>query len=466
MSQLLVVDDDAGLCTVLGEALRGGGHEVRIASHGDKVLHQLELEPADLVILDMVLPGVDGLQLLADLSRVQPGTPVIMMTGHASVGSAITAMKMGAFDYIVKPLRLDEVELVVAKALEQRRLRRENQRLRNELATRDWTGDLVGRSPAMQRVLDLVGRIAPTRSTVLITGASGTGKEMVARAIHTHSEYREGPFVSVNCGALPDALLEDELFGHVRGAFTDAVGDRAGRFEQADGGTLFLDEIGTMSASLQVKLLRVLQEREFTPLGSTRRVKTDVRIVAATNADIRQSVERKEFREDLYYRLNVIQIALPTLRERADDIPLLVRHFLERHAAESGTPPKRFSREAMRVLCTYPWPGNVRQLENVIERCVALCGNSEELAARDLPDEIAAADPAPAPSAPDLTAGTLDLERLVRDFEERMIYRALQDSGWVKTRAATRLNIKRTTLIEKMKRLGIPLRTRPEQDHA
>jgi DNA-binding NtrC family response regulator len=467
MSQILVVDDDAGVRTTLQEALRSSGHAVRTAANGQETLRLVQQDPVDLVILDMVLPGIDGLQLLQDLRQQLPGLAAIMITGHASVGSAITAMKMGAFDYIVKPFRLEEVEMVVAKALDTARLRRENHTLRQQLAGRGAPAAIIGRSPATQRLLGLVRRIAPTRSTVLISGASGTGKELVARAIHAQSDRAEGPFVGVNCGAMPDPLLEDELFGHVRGAFTDAVSDRPGRFAQADGGTLFLDEIGTMSANLQVKLLRVLQERDLMPLGSTRKVSVDVRIVAATNLDIRQAVERKEFREDLFYRLNVIQVQVPTLHERAEDIPLLVRHFLDKHSSGIGAEPKHLTGEAMRLLCSYPWPGNVRQLENVIERSVALSGSAAELGVRDLPEEIAGDGGEPG-RAPELPAqdGSLDLDRLVRDFEERMIYRALEDSGWVKTRAATRLNIKRTTLIEKMKRLGIPLRSRPAQGHA
>jgi DNA-binding NtrC family response regulator len=455
MSQVLVVDDDAGVRTLLGEALRTRGHAVQIAADGRQALSLAERQAIDLVILDMVLPGVDGLQVLRDLREHRPATPVIMITGHASVGSAISAMKMGAFDYIVKPFRLDEVELVIAKALGRGGAR-------PTPAARLGAPEIIGRSPAMRRVLDLIERIAPTRSTVLITGPSGSGKELVARAIHARSERSNGPFVGVNCGALPDSLLEDELFGHVRGAFTDAVADRAGRFEQAHGGTLFLDEIGTMSPGLQVRLLRVLQEREVCPLGSTRRVRVDVRIVCATHQDVRQAVERGEFREDLFYRLNVIQVALPPLRERQEDIPLLLRHFLQRHAL-AGTEPRRFSREAMRVLGACSWPGNVRQLENVVERSLALSGHGGDLDVQDLPEEVLLAPDAGAP-ATDASQGGLDLERQVRDFEERMITRALEDTGWIKTRAASRLKIKRTTLIEKMKRLGIPLRARPSQE--
>jgi DNA-binding NtrC family response regulator len=457
MSRVLVVDDDAGVRTLLGEALRARGHAVQAVADGSQALHVADRQALDLVILDMVLPGVDGLQVLRDLRDQRPATPVIMITGHASVGSAISAMKMGAFDYIVKPFRIDEVELVIGKALGQRGAR-------PAMEGRPGTPEIIGRSPAMRRVLDLIERIAPTRSTVLITGPSGSGKELVARAIHARSDRRGGPFVSVNCGALPDSLLEDELFGHVRGAFTDAVADRAGRFEQAHTGTLFLDEIGTMSPGLQVRLLRVLQEREVCPLGSTRRVRVDVRIVCATHQDIRQEVERGEFREDLFYRLNVIQVALPSLRERQEDIPLLVRHFLQRHAPP-GAEPRRLTREAMRVLTACAWPGNVRQLENVIERSLALAAHGGDLDLHGLPEEVLLSRAEASPAA-DAAQGGLDLERQVRDFEERMITRALEDTGWIKTRAASRLNIKRTTLIEKMKRLGIPLRARASQDPA
>jgi DNA-binding NtrC family response regulator len=461
MSQILVVDDDAGIRTTLTEALGRVGHRVRAAASGIETLSLIEQEPAEIVILDMVLPGIDGLQLLRDLRREHMGLPIIMITGHASVGSAISAMKLGAFDYLVKPFRLEEVELVVDKALEQSRLRHENRLLRQQLRERGSGSVLVGASSAMRRILELVERIAPTRSTVLITGASGTGKELVARAIHAQSDRNDKPFVAINCGALPDALLEDELFGHVRGAFTDAVGDRAGCFVTAHGGTLFLDEIATMSPGLQVKLLRVLQERELTPLGSTRKIHVDVRIIAATNTDIRESVERREFRQDLFYRLNVIRIDLPPLRERTGDIPLLVQHFLDKYRGELGCGTLTFSREALRRLCAYSWPGNVRQLENVVERCVALAPGGQEMGAEVLPEEMDVGEATPHQAVQGADS-QVDLERLMREFEQRVICQALEDSGWVKTRAASRLKIKRTTLIEKMKRLGIPLRCRPD----
>ncbi|MCZ6778836.1 MAG: sigma-54 dependent transcriptional regulator [Acidobacteria bacterium] len=457
MSQILVVDDDAGIRMTLTEALGRGGHRVRTAASGVETLSLIEQEPAEVVILDMVLPGIDGLQLLQDLHRQHLGLPVIMITGHASVGSAISAMKMGAFDYLVKPFRLEEVELVVRKALEQSRLRHEDHRLRQRLVDHGPGGLLIGESSAMRRMLELVERIAPTRSTVLVTGASGTGKELVARAIHTRSDRSDGPFVAVNCGALPESLLEDELFGHVRGAFTDAVSDRPGCFMQADGGTLFLDEIATMSPGLQVKLLRVLQERELMPLGSTRKVRVDVRIIAATNINIRDSVARREFREDLYYRLNVINIELPPLRDRGEDIPLLVRHFIDKHPGKLGSELVKFSRDALCRLRAYPWPGNVRQLENVVELCVALAPQDGVLGVELLPEEIAGSVEPP-PEAVEVADGQVDLDKLVREYEQRIICRALKDNGWVKTRAANRLNIKRTTLVEKMKRLGIPLR--------
>jgi len=316
---------------------------------------------------------------------------------------------------------------------------------------------MVGTNREMRRVFQLIDTVAPTRSTVLITGESGTGKELIARALHHRSDRGHGPFIAVNCGALPDNLLEDELFGHVRGAFTDAVADRAGRFAQADGGTLFLDEVGTMTSNLQVKLLRVLQEREFTPLGDTERRRTDVRIIAATNLNLKREMEERRFREDLFYRLNVIQIELPSLRDRRDDIPLLVSHFLGKFCRDLGTSPKRFSQEALRNLMAHGWPGNVRQLENVVERAVALSAGRESLGLEDLPDEFQRADRMVLPAVR-LDGDGISLDNVLSDLEGRLVYQALETSNWTKTRAARLLNIKRTTLIEKMKRLGIPLK--------
>ncbi len=460
--KILIVDDDDGVRQVLGQSLQDAGHRISSAESGEKAIATVREEAFDLVILDMVLPRVDGMEVLKDITTLRPELPVIMITGYASVETAIKAMKMGAVDYIVKPFRMEEVELVVGKALERSHLRRENVYLRRQLETTYGVHNIVGQSALMRRIFALIEQVASSRSTVLITGASGTGKELVARALHFNGDRRNRPFVSVNCGGIPDSLLEDELFGHVKGAFTDAVADRPGRFEAADTGTLFLDEIGNMSMSLQIKLLRVLQEREFMPLGGTRKVQVDVRIIAATNMDLRKMMEEGKFREDLYYRLNVIHIQLPSLRERREDVPLLIHHFLNKYCREMNVPVKRFAPEALKALMDFSWPGNVRQLENVIERAVALSFSKEELGTEDLPREILDEGLVEMPVL-HVGGDGFSLDEVLANYEQRMLYQALEHAGWVKTRAAELLKIKRTTLIEKMKRLGIPLKGAQER---
>ena len=463
--KILVVDDDEGVRQVLGQSLKEAGHVVTAVDSGEKAIATLRETEPDLVILDMVLPRVDGLEVLKEIVTLRPELPVVMITGYASVETAIKAMKMGAIDYVVKPFRMEEVELVVGRALERSRLRRENSYLRRQLESNHGIHNLVGQSHEMRRIFSLIEQVASARSTVLITGPSGSGKELIARALHYNGDRRERPFISVNCGGIPDALLEDELFGHVKGAFTDAIADRAGRFQAADSGTLFLDEIGSMSAGLQVKLLRVLQEREFLPLGGTQKIAIDVRIVAATNSDLKRLMEEGRFREDLYYRLNVIHIDLPALCERRSDIPLLVHHFLGRYCREMGVAPKRFRPEALKVLTDFSWPGNVRQLENVIERSVALSFGKEELGREDLPRELLEEGVVEMPVL-QVGGDGFSLDEVLANYEQRMLYQALEHSGWVKTRAAELLKIKRTTLIEKMKRLGIPLKGTAEPGEA
>jgi DNA-binding NtrC family response regulator len=455
--KILIVDDDEGVRQVLKQSLEESGYEVTCVESGEKALVSVREESNDLVIVDMVLPRLDGLEVLKQMTALRPEMGVVMITGYASVETAIKAMKMGAVDYVVKPFRMDEVEMVVARALERSRLRRENASLRRQLETTYGVHNIIGQSPQIRRVFSLIEQVATTRSTVLISGASGTGKELIARAIHFNGDRRQKPFVAVNCGGIPDSLLEDELFGHVKGAFTDAVADRPGRFTAADGGTLFLDEIGNTSMSLQVKLLRILQERELVPLGGTQKLKVDVRVIAATNMDLKRMMQEGTFREDLYYRLNVIHIQLPALRDRKGDIPLIIHHFLSKYCREMGAPLKRFDAEAMKALMDYSWPGNVRQLENVIERAVALSFGKEELQRQDLPRDILEEG---AIEMPVLQVGGdgFSLDQVLADYEQRMLYQALEHSGWVKTRAAELLRIKRTTLIEKMKRLGIPLK--------
>jgi two-component system, NtrC family, response regulator AtoC len=461
--KILVVDDDEGVRQVLSQSLQEGGYGVTCAESGERAVAVVRESTFGLVVLDMVLPRVDGLEVLKEITALRPEIPVVMITGYASVETAIKAMKMGAVDYVVKPFRMEEVELVVAKALERSHLRRENVYLKRVLESTYGVHNIIGQSPEMRRIFSLIEQVASARSTVLITGASGTGKELIAKALHFNGERRNQPFVSVNSGGIPDTLLEDELFGHVKGAFTDAVADRPGRFEAADSGTLFLDEIGNMSMSLQIKLLRVLQEREFLPLGGTRKMTVDVRIIAATNMDLKKMMEEGHFREDLYYRLNVIHIQLPPLRERREDVPLLIHHFVNKYCREMNVPPKRFTPDALKALVEYSWPGNVRQLENVIERAVALSFGKEDLGREDLPREVLEEG---AIEMPMLHVGGdgFSLDEVLASYEQKMLYQALEHSRWVKTRAAELLKIKRTTLIEKMKRLGIPLKGSAERD--
>jgi DNA-binding NtrC family response regulator len=455
--KILIIDDDAGVRQVLAESLTGMGYLARGLDTGDRILATMRESGCDLLILDMVLPRMDGMEVLQEVHRHYPDLPVIMITGYASVETAIKAMKMGAFDYVVKPFRMEEVELVVGKALERSRLKRENVLLRRQIESQVGSGSLAGASPAMKNVLAVISQVAATRSTVLITGAVGTGKELVARTLHFSSDRKDEPFVSVACGGIPEGLLEDDLFGHVRGAFPDAVADRQGRIEMAGGGTLFLDDVDSLSPSLQAKILRVLTDREVLPLGAKEQVAVDVRVIAATRQDLRALVSEGKFREDLYYRLNVIGVHLPELRERGEDLSVLIQHFVHKYAREMGAPAPRLTAEAMRAMGEFPWPGNVRQLENVIERAVALSRGKEEIALEDLPREIQEAVATPMPLVRVGGEG-VSLDAIMAEYEEKMLLQALDSAGWVKTRAAELLKIKRTTLIEKMKRLGIPLK--------
>jgi len=469
-AKILVVDDDPGVRETLDAVFSSFGCRVNLRSDGEEALAAIKEESYDVIFIDYRMPKMDGIGVLREAVALSPEAAVVLITGEGSESIARDAFKLGAFDYVSKPFRkVEDLEIIVAQAIERQQLRRENNELRRQntdlrslIDSKYSFKSIVGGTREMRKIFDLIERVASTRSTVLVTGESGTGKELIAKALHFHSDRKDRPFVSVNCGALPDNLLEDELFGHVRGAFTDAISDRMGRFEQAHQGTLFLDEIGNMSQNLQVKLLRVLQEREFTPLGTTRRVDVDVRIVAATNDDLREMIDARRFRKDLYYRLNVINIRMPSLRERRGDIALLASHFLEKCCDEMKMPRKAFSPAAVRELLAYPWPGNVRQLENVVERAVALSGDRAVLDLDDLPDEIRGGERI---SLPDLRldADGIHLDTAVSDFEGRLVMQALEKSGWVKTRAARLLNVKRTTLIEKMKRLGIPLKaSRPD----
>lgn len=387
METILIVDDEKNYLIVLEALLSDAGYEVLTADNANMALEMVRSHDLDLVITDMRMPGLDGMEFLAQLHIQQPELPVIMMTAYATVEKAVEAMKRGAFDYITKPFKNEELKLTIRKAIEMHRLVRDNRLLSQELQQRFSFGNIVGQSKAMRKVYGLIEKVAQTRATILITGESGTGKELIARAIHFNSPRREKPFISVSCSALPESLLESELFGHERGAFTGAYALRKGRFELADGGTLFLDEVGEMSPALQVKLLRVLQEMDFERVGGTRTIHVDARVVAATNRDLRCDVEQGRFREDLYYRLRVVQIEVPPLRERRDDIPLLVHHFLGKAAEANRVSVKRVSEQALNLLYQYEWTGNVRELENVVERAVIL-SSGEEISPQDLPDEI------------------------------------------------------------------------------
>ncbi len=371
MEKILVVDDEQSMRDVLSIMLKRAGYTVTTASDGDEAIAHLGKEIFDLVITDLKMPKVGGLEVLKAVKASSPDTVVLVITAFASAESAVEAMKHGAYDYLTKPFQVDEVQLIIRNALERRRLSTENMLLKREMASQSSFAQIIGQSEAMQKVFDVVRKVADSKSNVLIFGESGTGKELVARAIHYNSARAPMPFVTVNCSAVPETLLESELFGHMKGSFTGAVSNKAGLFEVANGGTVFLDEIGDTSPATQVKLLRVIQEREFRRVGGTQDVKVDVRIIAATNKDLEKAVAEGTFREDLYYRLDVIPIVLPPLRLRTGDIPLLVQHFLDKFSRESGKPVPAITGEAMRALLAHEWRGNVRELENLIERVVA-----------------------------------------------------------------------------------------------
>jgi DNA-binding NtrC family response regulator len=452
----------------MAERLTDRGFGVVEAENGAKALELLEQFAFDIVVTDLRMPGVNGSQVIRSALDRYPGIVVIVITGYGTVRDAVDAIKQGAADFVAKPFQFDELMHVLQKALEQRRLRSENAYLRSQLEERYRFGGILGKSRPMQALFQMLETVARASSTILITGETGTGKEVVARAIHHNSPRKLHRFVALNCSAIPEALLEAELFGHVRGAFTGAVGMRQGRFEQASKGTLFLDEVGTMSVALQMKLLRALQEREFERVGDNQTIKVDVRVIAATNSDLAAMVRAGTFREDLYYRLNVIPIQLPPLRDRRDDIPLLARHFLEKFAGASRVVPSpaavargatvprtpTLSQGAMRRLMAYSWPGNVRQLENAIERAVALGSGRQQIEVHDLPPEIHA-EPEPVTSPiVEFPDDGIDLPGYLASIERDLIQRSLERTGGNRNKAAELLRIKRTTLVEKLKRLA------------
>ena len=451
MDTILVVDDESNYLTVMETLLGEAGYEVLTAPSAIEALKISAAADLDLVLTDMKMPKMTGIELLDKLQQLQPDLPVIIMTAFGTVEKAVSAMKKGAFDYILKPFKNDEILVTIAKALKHRHLILTNRLLNQELEKKYGFPNIVGESRVMEEILALVKRVAGSRATVLITGESGTGKELIARAIHQCSNRAAKSCISVNCGALTETLLESELFGHERGAFTHAVAMRKGRFELADGGTLFMDEVAEMSQGLQVKLLRVLQEMEFERVGGTRTIKVDVRVVAASNRDLKEEVEAGRFREDLFYRLNVVHLHLPPLRQRQEDIPLLAAHFIKKYVQENLRDKTRITPEALQVLIHYAWPGNVRELENVMERAVILCSNNI-ISPQDLPAELA---PAPAESRLDIDRFiplNTPLPEALDAIEEQMIRRALEKSGQVQVRAAELLGITKSLLQYKLKK--------------
>jgi two-component system response regulator PilR (NtrC family) len=450
-ARVLVVDDERSMREFLEIFLRSEGYAVRTADGVAAAKQELEADEFDVVITDVQMPGGTGLELLSLAQGEAPETVVIVMTAFASTETAIEAMKAGAYDYLTKPFKVDEMRVVLEKALEKKQLFSENRRLRRELSQgRDRS--IVGTSSAMQRVFDMVGQVADTRANVLISGESGTGKEVVARAIHRAGERRDAPFVALNCGAIPENLLESELFGHVKGAFTGAVQNKAGLFEVARSGTVFLDEIAELGLLLQVKLLRVIQERVFRRVGGTTDVRLDARIVAATNRRLADEVQAGRFREDLYYRLNVIEIPLPPLRERRDDIPLLIEHFIEKYGRELGKRVDGMDEAAMARLSAYAFPGNVRELENVIERAVALC-REPRIGLDLLPPALI--ERRAAPRGTRTPAAGESLDDLVSAYERGLLLDALEQAGGVKKRAAQRLGISFRSFRYRLEKLGL-----------
>jgi DNA-binding NtrC family response regulator len=456
---LLIVEDEGPLRQAVAEQLADRGFSVEQAESGEAALARLAEFAFDVIVTDLRLPGIDGTAVVEAAVGRYPDIIAIVVTGYGTVKDAVEAIKRGASDFVNKPFQIDELLHALDSATERRRLKSENAYLRAQLQERYRFEGVVGKGRAMARVFQLLETIAPTNSTILITGETGTGKEVVARAIHHNSPRRMFRFVALNCTAIPETLLEAELFGHVRGAFTGAVGNRQGRLEQAHKGTLFLDEVGTMGSALQTKLLRVLQEREFERVGDSHTTKVDVRIIAATNSDLAKMVAEGQFREDLFYRLNVIPVVLPPLRERKEDIPLLVQHFLDKLRADSGGQPRTpmtVAQDAIRRLMAYSWPGNVRQLENAIERAVAITAGRTQIEAADLPVEIQQAQEPALPSTVSLPEEGLDLDAFIVHIERELIARSLERSGGNKGRAAKLLNLKRTTLVEKLKRFEKP----------
>jgi two-component system response regulator PilR (NtrC family) len=452
-ARLLIVDDEESMLEFLRLLFEDSDYDLETADSVRGARALLEATTPDVILCDYKMPDGTGLELLDEIKQRKISSAVILMTAHGTHETAVEAMRLGAYDYVAKPFDVNELKLLVAKALEKAELIGENARLRQELAQRYTFGNIIGRSPQMQAVFELVQRVADTGSTVLLSGESGTGKELVARAIHFESQRAKGPFLTINCGAMPETLLESELFGHEKGAFTGAHQRKDGLFQAANGGTLLLDEIGEMPQGMQVKLLRVLQEKTVRKVGGTREEDVDVRIIASTNRELQEQVDRGEFREDLFYRIQVIPIRLPSLRERREDIPLLIEHFLRRHNDHISGEPRRISPGALKILEGYDWPGNVRELENAIERAVTL-STDELITVQDLPPQLHRRQPS-IQQRIEIPAGGLDLEGLLDDQRRNLMLQALERTGGVQTQAAELLGMSFRSFRYYAKKLGI-----------
>ena len=448
-----VIDDEPVIHDVLAQILTSEGYEVEISASGEEALEKFPSQSFDVILLDLLMPGMDGIEVLRRIKKVDPLAAVIIITAYGSVESAISAMKIGALDYVQKPFKHDDLLLAIEKAVERKRLQDENIRLKDELRQRYGFANIIGKSQAMKSVFELVKAAAPTRSTILLQGESGTGKELVARAIHLNSNRAEAPFITVNSGSLPPDLLESHLFGHVKGAFTGAVALKKGLFEAADMGTIFFDEVSSISLETQAKLLRVIQEREFMRLGGTQTIKVDVRILAATNADIEELIAQKLFRKDLFYRLNVIKIEIPPLRQRKEDIPQLVKHFVEIYARENRKEVEGVSEDVFEILDAHDWPGNVRELENLVERAIVL-SRSKVITRASLPPFLLREGEVD-DEALIASEESLDLKDRTQAFQKKIILAALKKTKGVQNKAAKLLGVKPTTLNEMIKRLHI-----------
>ncbi|UCE22850.1 MAG: sigma-54-dependent Fis family transcriptional regulator [Candidatus Aminicenantes bacterium] len=447
-----IIDDEPIIHEVLGDLLTSEGYAVANSSNGEEALEKHSSQSFELILLDLLMPGLDGIEVLKRLKKINPQSIIIIITAYASVESAISAMKMGAFDYIQKPFKHDELLLTVERAIEHKKLQEENLRLKDELKRKFSFENIIGKSEVMQNVFELIKAAAPPRRTIFLQGESGTGTELVARAIHQNSDRSSFPFVTVNSGSLPPDLLESHLFGHVKGAFTGAVSLKKGLFEAAESGTIFFDEISSLNQETQSKLLRVMQEREFMRLGGTKIIKVDARVVAATNAELEELVRQQRFRQDLFYRLNVIKIELPPLRDRKEDIPLLVKHFLNIYEEENKKKIEGISEDVMEILANYDWPGNIRELENLIERAVVLT-KTNLITRENLPPFVVA--PQIEKEAATSESQDLNLKEGLQSFQKKAIISALKQSKGVQKKAASLLGVKPTTLNEMMKRLNI-----------